>query len=113
MNDSLTYFTRGNEWAAKKGYERAIAEYSEAIRLDPNLAVAYVNRGHCSFAKEESEGAIADYNEAIRLDPRLGTLCNGPLARAYAKRANACYARGELHEAPSLPTMMPSDATPV
>ena len=32
-------------WSDKKEYDKAIADYNEAIRLDPKDANAYINRG--------------------------------------------------------------------
>ena len=37
--------TAGDAWQEKKEYEKAIADYSEAIRLEPKYAVAYYDRG--------------------------------------------------------------------
>ena len=48
----------------------AIADFSEAIRLNPKDAVAYNNRGVAYYAKSDLDRAIADFNEAIRLDPK-------------------------------------------
>ncbi|GHU88878.1 hypothetical protein FACS189476_06760 [Spirochaetia bacterium] len=54
----------------KKGdYNQAIAHYDEAIRLDPNNAVAYTNRGIAYSYKDDYNKAIADFTQAIRLDP--------------------------------------------
>jgi len=41
--------------------------YSEAVRLQPNAALAFHNRGGTRRAKGDLVGALADYNEAIRL----------------------------------------------
>ena len=53
----------------KEKYEKAIADYNEAIRLDPKMAAAYTQRGYAWEAKKDYEKAIADYTEAIRLNP--------------------------------------------
>ena len=50
--------------------DRALAELTEAIRLDPTLAKAYANRGWVYVEKGDQEKAIADCTEAIRLDPK-------------------------------------------
>ena len=56
--------------------DKAIADYNEAIRLDPKDAVAYNNCGNAWRAKKEHDKAIADYNEAIRLDPSIAMTYN-------------------------------------
>ena len=40
-----TFYNRGVEWANKHDYARAIADYSEAIRLNLQYAAAFYNRG--------------------------------------------------------------------
>ncbi|WP_422928126.1 tetratricopeptide repeat protein [Singulisphaera sp. PoT] len=54
---------------AKKDYDRAIAAYTEAIRLDPGRAALHNNRAAARLGKKDEAGALVDYNEAIRLDP--------------------------------------------
>jgi tetratricopeptide (TPR) repeat protein len=53
----------------KGEYDRAIADFTEAIRLDPKLATAYSNRGLAYEKKGGYDRAIADFNQAIRLNP--------------------------------------------
>ena len=48
-------------------YERAIIDYSEAIRLNPQDSIAYYNRGLAYHHLEQDEQAIKDFDEAIRL----------------------------------------------
>ena len=47
---------------------RAIADFSEIIRLEPEAAEAYCHRAIAWFSFDE-EKALADYNDAIRLRP--------------------------------------------
>ena len=68
-----------------------IADYNEAIRLNPQYDFAYNNRGFARYRVGETDGAMADYNEAIRLNPQL--------AIAYVNRGNAHYANIDLDEA--------------
>ena len=62
-------FDRGNAAMAKKDYDKAIAEFTEAIRLDPESDGAYHNRAHAYAEKKEYAKAVQDYNESIRLNP--------------------------------------------
>ena len=61
----------GRAYAKKGDYDKAIADYTEAIRLDPKNAEAYCNRGHAYEEKGDYDKAIADCTEAIRLDPKV------------------------------------------
>jgi tetratricopeptide (TPR) repeat protein len=60
---------RGVACFAKKDYDRAIADYSAAIKLDPGIALASNNRGRVFLAQKEYGLAIADYDQAIQLKP--------------------------------------------
>jgi tetratricopeptide (TPR) repeat protein len=65
-------------------YDRAIADYSEAIRLDPKYAAAYKSRAVAWFAKGDYSRAIADYDEALHVNEN---------------DVDAYYARGVAREA--------------
>jgi tetratricopeptide (TPR) repeat protein len=47
--------------------DKVIAEYTEAIRVDPGFAKAYYTRGGAWESKREYDRACADFNEAVRL----------------------------------------------
>lgn len=78
-------YNRGNAYARIGDYDRAIADYDQAIRLNPALAVAFDNRGRLYSVKNQFERAIADYDEAIRLDPN-----------SAAALHNRCWARAAI-----------------
>ena len=61
----------GAAYARKGDLERAVADYTEVIRLSPSFAPAYVNRGVCYTRGGKHDEAISDYTEAIRLDPAI------------------------------------------
>jgi tetratricopeptide (TPR) repeat protein len=89
------YLERGRDYVAKGDYDRAIEQYNEALKLDPNYAVAYYSRGVAYYsrgsahlnnndydrANKDYDRAIADYDEAIKLDPKY--------AAAYSSRGLA------------------------
>ena len=74
--------TSGDAYAKKGQHDRAIADYSDAIRLDPKSASAFQSRGLAWRHKGKRDWAIADFNEAIRLDP---------------ESAGSYYARGDAY----------------
>jgi tetratricopeptide (TPR) repeat protein len=63
---------RGWAYHSKRDYEKAIADYTEAIRLDPNNASVYRMRAEAYRAKGESGKAKADLAraEVIELSPK-------------------------------------------
>lgn len=67
-------FHRGYLLAGRKEYRRAIADYTEAIRLDPKMAEAFSRRGdaYASLADGDPDQnrAAADYEKAAKLNPR-------------------------------------------
>lgn len=85
------YNNRGYAIASAGNIEGAIADYTEAIRIDPAYAEAYSNRGNAYGARGDFEKAIADYNEAIRLQPQY--------AAAYTNRGHAYAAQRDFDRA--------------
>ena len=65
--------------------EEAIADCTEAIRLDPRNPRLYLERAGLRSELDRHEEAVEDYDRAIRLDPDL--------AEAYLGR---CHAKSEL-----------------
>jgi tetratricopeptide (TPR) repeat protein len=63
------WFYRGVKKGDEQDWQGAIADFSEAIRLNPNLIEAYNDRGTAYSILGENAKAIADFNEAIRLKP--------------------------------------------
>ncbi|MDR2491690.1 MAG: zinc-ribbon domain-containing protein, partial [Spirochaetaceae bacterium] len=66
------HIARAKEYAKKRDYDKAIAEYTKAIELDPDNVAAYVRRGEAYYCRDDDgddNRAIADYTRAIKLDP--------------------------------------------
>jgi len=64
---AFAFSSRGDGYAFKQDYGRAIADYTEAIRLDPNFAAAYNGRAGAYSDQGDVDRAVADYIEARRL----------------------------------------------
>ena len=75
------------EGAPAERIDTAIADFIQAIKLDPQSAAAYQRRGHAYCLKKDYDRAIADYNRAIKLDPGN--------ARVYFSRGTAYKRKGE------------------
>ena len=72
-------------------YQEAIAELSEAIRIQPDFALAYNARGYAWCLLRKYDLAVKDLTKAIEL--------NGNYANAYQLRAVAKKALGNVAEA--------------
>ena len=91
--DADAHFDRGMAFLERREYDKAINEFSEAIRLDPNYVPAYVSRGNAYGIHGAVDRAINDFTEAIRLDPNVAII--------YFNRGNAYYDHGNLDKASS------------
>ncbi|MDR2485684.1 MAG: tetratricopeptide repeat protein, partial [Treponema sp.] len=76
---------RGYENIMQKKYDQAIADLSQAIRLNPNDAAVYHKRGAAYARKGDCDRALADYNQAIKIDPNYALAYNDRGA-AYARK---------------------------
>jgi tetratricopeptide (TPR) repeat protein len=106
-------------------YDQAIAEYNQALLIEPNKVSAYNNRGVAYWGKGLHKKALADWTQALRLDPNLaagyanmgsyqmyeanyGEAINSfnhalnldpKMAQGYVLRALAFYYQGEYDKA--------------
>jgi uncharacterized protein (TIGR02145 family) len=102
INNAAEYVDRGNAYKENGEFDKAIEDYTEAIRLDPGYSMAYCLRGNAYGAKgylcdntydakDYYDKAIADCNEAIRLDPAN--------VAAYGHRGNVYGIMGDYKKA--------------
>ena len=61
----------------QEDHDRALADYDQAIRVDPNFALAFSNRGSAYENKKDYDRAFADFDQAIRLNPNFALAFNG------------------------------------
>ena len=93
-----TLMSQANTDSNTGNYDTAIATFGEAIRLNPNDALAFYSRGLAYGKKGDNEHAIADYNQAIRLDAK-NALAFRNRGLAYEKKGNNDQAIADFSEA--------------
>ncbi len=73
LMDADAYNTRGNRYLEQRQLKRAIADFDEAVRLDPKYAVAYGNRAIAYKLQGNKTKAISNFEKFIALasDPRM------------------------------------------
>src|ERR1700733_5441917 len=85
------YAIRGAIRYEQDAYEQAIADYTEAIRLDPKVARVWSSRGWTWGHKSEFAKAAADFQQGISLDPND--------SRTLIERGLTSYSAGKIDEA--------------
>jgi len=89
-----SYRIRAFAWIHKGELDPALADLTEAIRLDPNSAAFYNSRGNLWKRKRDYDKAVSDLTEAIRLESMTRNL-----AMAYDNRGSVWLMKQEYHKA--------------
>ena len=84
---SAAYTNRGIAYGNLRKVKLAIADFSEAIRLDDTSALPYYNRGNAHYDDDKIDLALADFTAAIAREPEF------PLA--YYNRGLILEKRGQ------------------
>ncbi|MEA5513241.1 tetratricopeptide repeat protein [Nodularia sp. UHCC 0506] len=71
IDDFLLYQVRGEIFGELKKHDQAIADYTQAITINPQFAEPYYNRGVVYDDQGKTELAIADYTQAITINPQF------------------------------------------
>jgi lipoprotein NlpI len=90
-NQAKAHVNRGLAIQAAGGIDDAIADYADAIELDPNNPDAYWLRGMGYENLGDVDRAIADFDRTIALEPDFSDARN--------ERATAYYAKGDVDRA--------------
>ena len=88
---AIAYNNRGNAYATKGDYDRAIQDFDHSIKLNPTSAKPFNNRGIAYLKKGEYDLAIEALDEAIKLNPNYG--------EAFANRAGIYLKKNEYDRA--------------
>lgn len=68
-NDSNAHYRRGQIYATRGAYHRALADFSDTLRQNPGDVEALNNRCWVRTVLGELQGALKDCNQALRLRP--------------------------------------------
>jgi tetratricopeptide (TPR) repeat protein len=67
--DAAGYMRRGTALAARKDYERALADLTRACELAPNEPEYFFERGRVRWQSGHPELALQDFNQTLQLQP--------------------------------------------
>ena len=87
----LAYYSRGIAYSDLGDVHRAIADFDETIRINPENTGAFGNRGVAYRVLGQPGRAVGDFSEAIRLNPDD--------AQTLYNRANAFVSLGQFQPA--------------
>jgi tetratricopeptide (TPR) repeat protein len=88
---AIAYNNRGNAYAAKRDYDRAVQDFDQSIKLNPAYIKPINNRGVAYLRSGEVDLAIKAFDEAITLNPNYGEV--------FANRAGAYLKKNEYDRA--------------
>lgn len=111
MNSRDYLLNLGNALFEEGKLDKAIENYNEVIRLDPEDALAYAARGCAYFAQHNFTAAIDDYSKTIQLDPNLFAYIYGLRGKAYLRQSNLIAAINDLNEVMRLDPKFMTDET--
>jgi tetratricopeptide (TPR) repeat protein len=103
---AVDFYRRGKAKFHAKDAQGALADYTQALTLRPDYALAYTDRGRVRYELQDYQGALTDYTQALTLEPQdaLAYRLRG-LVRATLKDA-----QGALADYTQALTLEPQDA---
>ncbi len=91
LKNAADLVARGKAHLVKEEYDEGIADFTDAIRLDPAHAPAYAARAEAWARKHYRDREVADITAAIKLEPRNTVY--------RVARGQSCSAQGRHDEA--------------
>lgn len=65
------YTKRGNAYADKKDFSKAIADYTQLIAIIPAQKDGYLNRGIAYMRMKAADKALADFQKVVEIEPNF------------------------------------------
>jgi predicted Zn-dependent protease len=107
QSDARQYYSKGRDWSTQKVYDKAIANFTAAIALDPNNEIYYYARAiDKQFGLQDYEGAVEDYSTVIRINPGH---VRAYYARGVAKSSGLKDYRGAIEDLSKVIELDPND----
>jgi len=85
--DASFYYNQGNANIQSNNNDGAIANYTEALKLDPRLIYALIARGAAYYSKGDYQSAVDDYSRTLELEPNDAGVFNSR-GNAYRQMGN-------------------------
>jgi tetratricopeptide (TPR) repeat protein len=85
--DASFYYNQGNANVQSNDHDGAIANYTEALKLDPRLIYALIARGAAYYSKGDYQSAVDDYSRTLELEPNDAGVFNSR-GNAYRQMGN-------------------------
>ncbi len=85
--NAIEYVMRGTAQAQLRDNLGAIADYTQAISINPRLVLAYNNRGNLRQHIQDWNGALADFSKVLEINPHSAIAHNNrAIVYAYLSR---------------------------
>jgi len=105
LGPAAEHYQQGQAWRLKGEYEKAIAAFSEAVRLHPPYPDAYYLRGLAYEAIADYDRSLADLKKVVQLQPGVvqgrsweiaSKDIDYDIARVCCRRGTASFQKGEF-----------------
>lgn len=91
IEQAKEHFEKGVNYSLKKEYDKAIAEYLESLRYNPNVAAVHSNLAFAYFDQGNLDMAIKEHKKTIEIDPAQANAHYG-MAMIYERTGNKAEA---------------------
>lgn len=92
------YFTKAEKFRKDGNDEKALENYTKAIKINPNYTKAYINRAYIHEIAGRTDQAIKDYRKVMKLDKK-NVECADKLALFYRQAGDSAKAEEYEREA--------------